>query len=94
MLTGKFRPQSMSMDEGRRMFLVADTGGQTELWQVSPSGERIYSCPMPPGVPSSAAPPIIGYDHSVYIVRGRFLLNVARDGKLNWSREEIGRAHV
>jgi hypothetical protein len=88
LLTGTFRPQSLSMDEGRRMFLLADTGGgQTALWQVSPAGERIYSCPMPPGFPSAAAPPIIGFDHTVYIARGRFLLSVARDGKLNWSRE-------
>lgn len=88
--TGSFQPLSLSLDEARRAYLLVSAGGQTALWQVSPAGERLYSCPMPPGFTGASAPPIIAYDHTAYIVSGRFILSVARDGKLNWSREANG----
>jgi len=85
--TGTFRPLSLSLDELRRVYLVVSIDNQNALWQISPAGGRLYSCSLPPGFAGSAAPPAVGYDHTVYLYRGRFLLSVARDGKLNWSRE-------
>ncbi len=86
-LAGEFQPLAFSLDEARRIYLLLGAGGKMYLWRISPAGERLYSLVLPPGFDIVASPPIVGYDHTVYLVSGRFILSVAQDGKLNWSRE-------
>jgi len=86
-LTGEFQPLAFSLDEARRIYLLLGDRGKMYLWRISPAGERLYSLALPPGFDVVASPPIVGYDHTVYLVSGRFILSVAEDGKLNWSRE-------
>lgn len=87
MLTGEFQPLAFSLDEARRIYLLLAQSGRMFLWRISPAGSRLYATPLPPGFNTVAAPPIVGYNHTVYLVSGRYLLSIAQDGKLNWSRE-------
>ena len=89
-LTGSFTPKVMSLDEAGRIYLVAESDGRTNLWLMSPEGERYYSFLFPPGA-TTEYPPIIGYDHTVYLITGEHVVAVGTDGKLKWSRSPGGR---
>jgi hypothetical protein len=89
-LTGSFMPLEMSLDEAGRTYLLVLAEGKTELWLMSPRGERWYSFVFPPGTGDVVRPPIVGYDHTAYIVTAGRILSVAPDGKLNWMRAASG----
>jgi hypothetical protein len=95
--TGSFVPAAMSLDEAGRMYLVAQSGERTELWLVTSQGERSYAFALPEGIASVDAPPIVGYDHTVYLLSGRQILAVGQHGRLLWqhaSSAPIGGAVV
>lgn len=85
-----FEPQAMSLDEAGRVYLVAASETQTSLWLLTPAGERLYSFALPPGTAAISTPPIVGYDHTVYLIAGQYIFAVAPDGKLHWSRAATG----
>ena len=89
-LTGSFLPLEMSLDEAGRIYLLVVAQGQTALWLMSPRGERWYSFVFPPGTGNVVRPPIVGYDHTAFIVTAGRILSVAPDGKLNWMRAAAG----
>jgi hypothetical protein len=82
--TGAFEPLAMSLDEAGRMYVVAQVNGRAQLWLVTPKGDRSYSFALPEGITSVNAPPIVGYDHTVYLLAGRLILAVGQNGKLLW----------
>jgi len=84
-LTGSFRPVALSLDETGRIYMVVRSEDQLFLWSLTQAGERLYSFTLPPGV-RPGHPPVIGYDHTVYLASGTSILAVAQDGKLSWSR--------
>jgi outer membrane protein assembly factor BamB len=88
-LAGSFTPVEMSLDELGRIYLLADTGSQHALWLVTPAGERLYVFELPHGS-SALYPPIIGYDHTAYVISHGYIYAVGQDGKLNWSRQSSG----
>lgn len=85
-LTGEFEPLSLSLDETLRAYMVVATENGRFLWVVSPEGQRVMSFPVPADTPPLSTPPIVGYDHRVYLVGGDRLLAVGVDGKLLWQR--------
>jgi hypothetical protein len=89
-IAGTFLPMAMSIDETGQIYLMVHAEGKTSLWSLSAAGERAYAFELPPGS-SPALPPIVGYDHAVYLVAGSFIYCVGQDGKLNWSRQAAGR---
>lgn len=98
-LEGSFQPLSLSLDEMGRIYLVVQTEGREELWVITPQGERFLSAALPnepadplanPDDATVANPPIIGYDHRIYVrmrnrskMTGR-LLAISLDGKVLW----------
>lgn len=90
-LEGSFEPRAMSLDEAGRIYLIVESGDKTSLWLLTADGERVYSYEFPPGSSAGLRPPMVGYDHTVYAIAGRFLYAIGPDGKLNWSREAKAR---
>jgi len=90
-LEGSFEPAAMSLDESGRIYLVVKREGQAgALWLLTPEGELEYGFGFPPGTPALAMPPIVGYDHRVYLIVGREILSLGVDGKLDWARSAEG----
>ena len=83
-LTGTFLPAALSLDEAMNIYMIVYVQGGYALWLLTPDGEQVYSFVFPPGVKRPRIPPIVGYDHTVYLVADRQVLSVAVDGKLNW----------
>ncbi|MGC9970311.1 MAG: hypothetical protein ABSE56_06955 [Bryobacteraceae bacterium] len=83
---GVFLPLALSLDEAGRIYLLVAAGGRSALWLLTPEGERIYECELPPGLRGLIHPPIVGYDHTVFVRAERQILSIAPDGKVNWIR--------
>jgi hypothetical protein len=90
-LEGSFEPLAMSLDETGRIYLVVKREGQADaLWLITPEGALVYSFEFPQGTPALDLPPIVAYDHRVYLIAGRQILSLGVDGKLNWTRPTEG----
>jgi hypothetical protein len=83
-LQSEFTPEWMSLDEGGRVYLVARSPAGHALWMVTPNGERILNAPIPDTMPALIAPPIVGYNHRVYLVSGDHIRAINPDGTLAW----------
>jgi hypothetical protein len=94
-LMSRFMPLALSLDEAARIHLIVsapdetlppehpDAPAKTYLWVLEPTGERAFSFELPPGV---QRPPIVGYDHSVYVLSGNTVFALSAEGKLLWQR--------
>ncbi len=85
-LEGSFDPLAVSLDELGRVYMVIREGDRLALWLLTTEGERAFAFALPPGTPDLSQPPIIGYDHRVYLVAGRQILAVGSDGRLEWTK--------
>lgn len=85
-LEGSFDPLAISLDELGRIYLLNREDGRLVLWLLSPEGERVFAFSLPPGTPDLSQPPIISYDHRVYLIAGRQILAVGPDGRLEWTK--------
>lgn len=63
--SGQFDPQAISLDEAGRAYLLVASGQAQSLWVVSPEGRRELAVSLPP---VSITPPIIGWDHRIYLL--------------------------
>jgi hypothetical protein len=81
---GDFEPVALSLDETGRMYLVALRGGRHELSILSSTGALIGAHPLKPGMEQLIAPPIVGYDHRVFIVSPSTILALDASGNLLW----------
>ncbi|MFH1022043.1 MAG: PQQ-binding-like beta-propeller repeat protein [Planctomycetota bacterium] len=87
-LAGTFVPYTMSLDEMGRIYLILEpkeSNRTQSLWVLSPDGELLCNYSLPEGY-TVKHPPIIGYDHSVYLLAGEKIIAVASDGNTRWSR--------
>jgi hypothetical protein len=94
---GEFEPQAISLDEAGRIYMNVKTADRSEMWLLSQNGERYYAFALPGGPLHLPIPPIVGYDHTAYILAGDQIYSVAPDGKLQWARAaaaKIGGAAV
>jgi hypothetical protein len=66
-LTGGFEPLAMSLDEARRIYLVASAGGKNWLWVLSLEGERLLARELPAPRSGGYTPPIVGYGHAIFV---------------------------
>jgi len=89
-ITDTFLPVNISLDEAMNIYLIIYAKGSYALWLLKPNGERVYTFEFPPGVKGPRIPPIVGYDHTVYLVTDHQILSVAMDGKLNWMQSAHG----
>ena len=88
-LTGSFTPRFLSVDETGVIYLLADFKEGTAFAEISDRGGRLNWFVLPSGaIPSM--PPVIGYDHTAYILAGSQIYSIGVAGKLNWTRAAGG----
>jgi hypothetical protein len=84
-LSGDFEPLQMSLDEQSRIYMVVRTQGALELWVVTTAGQRIARVRLPSEF-TPMAPPMVGFDHSVYLVSPNGIVAVSPAGKIAWTQ--------
>ncbi|HTS65601.1 MAG TPA: hypothetical protein VMH28_26445 [Candidatus Acidoferrales bacterium] len=84
---GKFHTKLMSADEAGNRYLLVDPGGRPALWGITSDCTRFFNVPLEPRYGSLVAPPVIGYDHLIYLVSGSWVLSLSPEGKILWERE-------
>jgi len=82
--TDDFEPQLLSADEAGYMHLVVGRGAGRLLWVVSPAGQRMVRVELGPELGPPGAPPVIGYDHRIFLWGGSALRAYAPDGTSLW----------
>jgi hypothetical protein len=91
-LEDSFEPVMMSLDEGGRIYLLARRGEAISLWIVTPQGHRLGAYDLPGDFGTPTVPPIVGYDHRVYLMGAGRALAVNPDGKPAWDEPVSGPA--
>jgi hypothetical protein len=81
-----FKPHAISTDEADRVFLTVSTKRGSEMWLVNPAGEILYKFLVPGIAQDLKIPPIIGFDHTAYLLAGQQIYAVSSDGKLQWAK--------
>ncbi len=89
-LDGDFQALLMSLDEAGRIYLVALVGEEKVLWVVTPEGKRLVSLTLKPEHQTVIAPPIVGYDHRIYLLTRSLVVALDAEGKLLWERAAGG----
>lgn len=93
-----FTPLAMSVDETGAAYVVVRVGDAgPALWKLAPSGERLFAAELPAEMAEIMTPPVISHDHKVYLVCGRRLAAVSKEGTLVWehkAEDEIGGAVI
>jgi hypothetical protein len=89
-LDGDFVPRFISIDESGRIHLIVRTGEHTALWVLTPAGQRTASITFKPEYGAPLAPPIIGYDHRIFLLHSGLTAFDAY-GDLLWERWPRGR---
>ncbi|MBM4440877.1 MAG: hypothetical protein FJ027_10665 [Candidatus Rokubacteria bacterium] len=82
----RFAPEMLSLDETRTAYLVAETGTRHQLSAITSAGERLYMFELPKRLVPLRQPPIVGYDHGVYLLSERMIVALAADGEIRWAR--------
>lgn len=88
--SGEFSPGPLSVDEAGRMYLFVKVGETLALWCLNASGERLWTHLFPPDSAVTAAPPVIGYDHKVYVHSPAVVTCLGPDGKAIWTKTAGG----
>lgn len=86
----EFKPLAISLDEGPNVYLLVHTGGKVSLWKVTPKAERAWETPVSLESGMLLQPPIVGYDHTVYLVNARQITAISPTGQVLWQREGAG----
>lgn len=89
-LEGTFEPLSMSLDEAGRIYLLVRSEGQGALWALSPEGQRVFSASIA-DMPDFPTPPVVGYDHRVYVRTKQRVVAFGADGKVAWELPSPGK---
>ena len=88
---GEFIPMAMSLDEAMRIYLIVRTKeGEHALWILTPEGKRIADAKIPTLADGAYSPPIIGYDHRVYVLLERRAIAISSSGEELWSQQVPG----
>src|SRR5262249_43624478 len=85
-LKDSFEPIRMSLDETGRIYLVVRVKGQPALWLLTSKGERQLSVPLPVDLQYLLTPPVIGYDHRVFLCAPNHLVAIGPDGRRAWEQ--------
>ncbi len=90
-LRGEFEPIALSLDEKTRIYLLVRIRSHKALWVLTEQGHRVMSFVFPAELPQQTFPPIVGYDHQVYLVIADRVVAVSSSGKLLWERTLQGK---
>jgi hypothetical protein len=87
-LEENFIPLEMSIDEGMRIYLLAqindDDKQKNVLWIVNSDGELLNETEIEPLNLNYMTPPAIGFDHTAYIRYENKIVAVDSSGKILW----------
>lgn len=83
-------PHGLSLDETGRSYLLCAVKNRQQLWIVAPTGEYVAT-PLPEGVTVFQRPPIVGYDHRIYLLALNRILCFTATGQLDWQYEAPAR---
>jgi hypothetical protein len=87
---GNFRSLGMSLDESGNVYLLVGKGAAMNLWRLTPEARRAWDVPLPQAIIRPIQPPIVGYDHTVYLVSKDQILAIAQDGRVLWQKPGAG----
>ncbi len=97
-LSGSFAPLAMSLDERGNMYMIAlSRNSMTALLASTPEGELFCARELRGAFSGTVTPPIVGFDHSIYLLFRERVQAFAPDGLLLWNEYaggEIGGAVV
>jgi hypothetical protein len=85
--TGPFSPISMSLDEGSNIYLLARTTGPIStlvLVGTTPEGSMLCMRNLSGRVSPGASPPVIGFDHTIYLLLDHRISAFTRLGSPLW----------
>ena len=83
-LSGKFTPLVISLSDAGIIYLVLIDNGVPKLRAIKPNGERIFSAELPEEMLNIFYPPIITYNHRVFLIKDNYLLAFAANGRGIW----------
>jgi hypothetical protein len=86
--TGSFRSFFMSLDEAGGVYLVV--GPTVRMWKLTPEARRAWEVSLPQSAIWPVQPPIVGYDHTVYLVSEKQILAISWDGRVLWQKPGTG----
>jgi outer membrane protein assembly factor BamB len=88
-LTFTGTPETMSLDEEGRIYLVAQIEDENKhmvrvLMVVSPDGSELLRTRLSGRSGNVIAPPLVGYDHMTYLLQGDTIVAVGPEGSIRW----------
>ncbi len=84
-LDGEFTPVTLSLDESGRIYMtVINSENKLALWVVSSEGKLLIDTPIPVENQLNSIPPIIAYNHSIFLVFSDRVFSYSEDGNLRW----------
>jgi hypothetical protein len=90
-LLDKFEAGPMSLDEAGRIYVLVNQGSaQPILWVLTQQGERVAVFTPPADFTMQAAPPVVGYDHRIYLFSRSEVVALNPQGTLEWRRPSQG----
>jgi len=89
--TGTFIPLALSLDEGKRIYLIVlDQAGKYALWVVTEEGEQVLEGPLPNPPEHEFISPLVGYDHRIFVMLEARILALNLKGESPWSAYTAG----
>ncbi len=87
-------PVMLSLDETGRAYLIGKNAAQYALWSITPQGQRAFAYDIPAEFGMPLMPPIVGYDHRVYLSLPGRIVALSPDGKVAWEQGVSGPATI
>lgn len=83
----QFRATQISLDERGLIYLAVEEKGdnRSALWVLDRSGKRYIRYAPAPAADALIAPPIVGYDHTIYLLTADTVTAVSSKGERLWS---------
>ncbi len=83
-------PHGLSLDETGRSYLLCAVKNRQQLWIIAPTGEYAAT-PLSDGATAFQRPPVVGYDHRIYLLALNRILCYTAAGQLDWQYEAPAR---
>ncbi len=81
----QFQPVSLSLDEAGRIYMtVLNSDNKLALRVITERGDLLVDTELPVENQLNSVPPVIGYNHDIFIVFDNQVLAFTEDGKLKW----------
>ena len=85
-LSGSFEPMAMSLDEMGNVYMIAHRSHRGHaLLGITPGGELFCDVELPGSFGSTIVPPIVGFDHTLYVLFADRIQALQLDGALLWN---------